>query len=935
MGMGYALSAQNQQDIQKADLFYQSKRYELALPLYKQLLMQQTDNQDYLYRTGFCFLQTRQYEQAVTTFTKLHQINYEHTDAILQLAYTYKILQRHRVAKTWYDKLADFMPKTAGHLAKGCEFAYSDYPYPNLFTVEIARFNSDHADFYLNLLHNQLVGATTHPPISKDEIRNSGPSFHVQGENNLYYMDPNGVKRYFSANLAYSRNVGPLSFARSTGLIAYSLNKFTEGVRQVAQAGQEMSLYFAYLTETGSWIDHVPFPFNSPEYACGYPYLTPDGETLYFASDMPGGYGGFDIYVCYYLDGSWTIPHNLGPRINTPGDEISPFFDGNHLYFSSDWHYGYGGLDIFRADFSYESWNFPINLGPIVNSSFDDFNYVYMDHLSKGYFCSDRPAQFENENIYEISKSTRQISIKLAEIKSGTSIAGAEIDLSRCGMPVGISDEQGLFTFEIYEGFDCYISINKVGYTNTSFRLKYADIVGKSKTFNIRLNETANFFWGQIFEDSTGNPLKGVYISAVNELDGELQENYSDADGKFALHIKPLGRYHISFAKSGFNPQHYDIKTSTKVNPTILGTLRMRRANNVLIDDFNRRDDSGFALTVKDLKSDIESTIVSNIPSLDTDQQASSAQIESSTDQLVNLESQSLDKNPNTKTSLRELENKSDNKATTSNKNKDKVETKAKESSIAKSDKSDDNRKSKPASTKSEPVTESIGKEEPSKVVKNFDDEVRKKREAANPPPAIKIEDTKKETNLDIAGYVIQVAAFSKKSVDIAPFKYALSSFGTVYVTNREDNLLRVMVGVYQDRLEAEDILDKIRRDKFKEAFITPLPKSVKLETIDDFAKDMATINAPKTKRVVLEEGAEEYMINLGHFKNMMWFDNRAVEKLGLLEERKDNGKILVLLSGYLSKQEAENALVKVKELGYKSATVVKNGRDGKLIPVP
>jgi cell division septation protein DedD len=200
-------------------------------------------------------------------------------------------------------------------------------------------------------------------------------------------------------------------------------------------------------------------------------------------------------------------------------------------------------------------------------------------------------------------------------------------------------------------------------------------------------------------------------------------------------------------------------------------------------------------------------------------------------------------------------------------------------------------------------------------------------------PSPIRISDYK-ENDTRIRGYVIQVAAISKKKVDFTPFKYYLSKYGEIFVSRRDDNLIRIMVGIYEDKDSAEDALLKIREEKFKEAFITPLPMNIKLDSVEEYAKNDSGSNKSEFVKENDDEAVEEYMVNLGQFNNMIWFDNKEVESIGLIEERKENGKIVVLLSGYTSRDEAKRALEKVKKLGYKNAQVVKNGKGGKLIPV-
>src|SRR5690606_7591859 len=119
-------------------------------------------------------------------------------------------------------------------------------------------------------------------------------------------------------------------------------------------------------------------PFNSDQYSTGHPSLSADERLLFFVSDMPGGYGGTDIYVSRYEGNAWGAPVNLGDKINTPGNEMFPFVDeiGN-LYFSSDGHPGLGDLDIFYVRMEGTMVKGKVtNLGMPVNSSKDDFGII-------------------------------------------------------------------------------------------------------------------------------------------------------------------------------------------------------------------------------------------------------------------------------------------------------------------------------------------------------------------------------------------------------------------------------------------------------------------------------------------------------------------------------------------------------------------------------
>ena len=125
------------------------------------------------------------------------------------------------------------------------------------------------------------------------------------------------------------------------------------------------------------WTGSTAFVHNAVNSNTGYPSFSPDGKALYFASDRPGGFGGYDIYVCYQYGDSWSAPENLGPVVNSQGNEISPFFDGTDLTFSSDYHSGFGGYDVFRAEKTDFNFDRVYHLGTGVNTSYDDYGFVF------------------------------------------------------------------------------------------------------------------------------------------------------------------------------------------------------------------------------------------------------------------------------------------------------------------------------------------------------------------------------------------------------------------------------------------------------------------------------------------------------------------------------------------------------------------------------
>jgi outer membrane protein OmpA-like peptidoglycan-associated protein len=144
-------------------------------------------------------------------------------------------------------------------------------------------------------------------------------------------------------------------------------------------------------------VNEVQFPYNNDEYSIGHPTYEFTTRRLYFASDMPGGFGGTDIYYSELKNGKWATPTNLGSTINTPGNEMFPFSDQNgNLFFASNGHGGLGGLDIYKSSGNKE----PVNLGFPVNSRKDDFGYIENHDGSVGYFSSNRKLGGYDDDLY-------------------------------------------------------------------------------------------------------------------------------------------------------------------------------------------------------------------------------------------------------------------------------------------------------------------------------------------------------------------------------------------------------------------------------------------------------------------------------------------------------------------------------------------------------
>ncbi|HMQ48302.1 MAG TPA: OmpA family protein [Saprospiraceae bacterium] len=238
--------------------------------------------------------------------------------------------------------------------------------------------------------------------------KKNGPIDQEIGETffELFYceLDPNGIPMFptpFSIQINSERHEGPVSFSQDGNRMYFTRNNLLQGVQKANSKGKVgLKIYEA---DQGyfDWENVRELPFNNNEYSCMHPSLSDDGKRLYFASDMPGGFGGFDLWVVLRTGTSWSEPINLGSRINTSDNEVFPFIHNSGiLFFSSDGHKGYGGLDLFLIDLGKPEWGKVINLGRPFNSDRDDLGIILDPDGVIGYFSSDREGGMGKDDIY-------------------------------------------------------------------------------------------------------------------------------------------------------------------------------------------------------------------------------------------------------------------------------------------------------------------------------------------------------------------------------------------------------------------------------------------------------------------------------------------------------------------------------------------------------
>lgn len=244
---------------------------------------------------------------------------------------------------------------------------------------------------------------------------------------NIVFIDTTGKLsggnvKLLSKRLKTPFNDGPVTFSKGGDTIYFSRNLQVEGkIRDLSSLKNYLGIFSAVFNSR-RWTDIKEFPYNNKWTNIGYnvttPCLSPDGSRLYFASDMPGGFGGYDIYYCQKRNLNWDEPVNLGPAINTKGNEGYPFIlNSKEFIFSSDGHPGLGLKDIFYSKMSDSAWLVPVALEAPINSEYDDFGFVSNNMINQGFFSSDRNNSVDifkfQTNVPQIFYSETQVENRL------------------------------------------------------------------------------------------------------------------------------------------------------------------------------------------------------------------------------------------------------------------------------------------------------------------------------------------------------------------------------------------------------------------------------------------------------------------------------------------------------------------------------------------
>ena len=538
----------------KGERLFQQLKYSEAIPFLKKSY-NETTYYPALEYLAYASLYSKDYPSALLYFRKLAFDRKADPKFYLEYGKLLKNQGFYNEAKPWFIQYLRSDPGSmeVRQLLKSCDISTELLNNPLGFGVNPWKYNSAEMEF-------------SPSPYKGGWVFTSNRVKDLDGQNygwdnlpylKLMFVSDSGSPELFSNRLSGSYHTGPVDFTED-GQRVYLTRNYTVGGKPIRDENGVTRLMLLYSDNVdGKWTKPKPLNFNSKDYSVGHPCLSRDGSLLYFASDMPGGQGGSDIWMVRKVsDNEWSVPENLGPKINTPGNELFPtLFADTLLNYSSDYLPGLGGLDIFYTIWKAGKWSYPVNLGYPVNSFKDDFGMVYREDGNTGFLASNRSGGKGFDDIYTFRKIKVCLNLTVMDsltydllpkavvrITDGFKyteelVAGADGKIALC-LPI---DNQFKITVE-RKGYmpKRYALSSKGQFTDKDTQMLAELVPGTMLSFKgiVRNDENEELIEGALIKIKGGNGFEEI--------------TSSNRSGYFDMAIDPNRSYQLAVSKEGF-----------------------------------------------------------------------------------------------------------------------------------------------------------------------------------------------------------------------------------------------------------------------------------------------------------------------------------------------------------------------------------------------
>ncbi|WP_410219665.1 OmpA family protein [Pedobacter sp.] len=468
-------------DIKDADKLYKSLDYKFALEIYEKV-MQSSPSMEVAEKIANCYRFINNTEKAETWYKKALQYsdapayNYKYLADVLKQNGKFEEAERNYLTWGERDQSVNTEAQQQAEICRTAKF-WTENPDVGASIKNEKALNSENSDFSPMWAGKDLL-------LVSDRWQKDTKGEKIYGWTGNPYLKlyalhgENKQVEALNKRINSGFHTGPAVVNAAADTMIFTRSVPFKNKNNSNNPGRQYLLIA--VKQNGDWVVKDRLPFNSDgKFSVQHPALSPDGRILYFVSDMPGGYGGMDIYyVEKQANGTWSVPVNCGNEINTPEDDVFPSVrkDGK-FYFASKGHIGMGGLDIFSAEGSKNNFSKVENLRAPLNSPKDDFGIVFNEDNLTGYLSSNRAGGIGMDDIYSFKLGIKVEEKPLENIYvvqgiavekgSNAPIMGLQIILrnKNNGEETSVfSDDQGKFSFRLDKEMDYVLSGNSDKY---------------------------------------------------------------------------------------------------------------------------------------------------------------------------------------------------------------------------------------------------------------------------------------------------------------------------------------------------------------------------------------------------------------------------------------------------------------------------------------
>jgi outer membrane protein OmpA-like peptidoglycan-associated protein/tetratricopeptide (TPR) repeat protein len=553
----FILGASQNRQAKKANKYFQEKQYAEAIPLYEKALVGNETNKSLLSNLSECYRLTKNTDGQLKCYESLIAAN--SADPIHELYYGEALMENgeYDLAKSHLEK---FNQDDRGKVLLSSIGKLKIYKKDaDAYELTSVAYNSSEDDFCAIKFFDEIVFASTRNTnawIKKEQGWTNGNYV------NLYNVANNNSKvKSFLGDLDSKFNDGPISFTKDFNTVYFTRNNTKKS--ELSVEGTYKLKFMSATMDMGGFtnIERLPFVINDFNYA--HPSISQDGMTLYFSSDMAGGKGGMDIYVCKKDSfGVWSEPKNLGTSVNTAGNEIFPFVSAKGtLYFSSNGRDGLGGLDIFECKILNGKPSSSYNMGEPVNSKDDDFGIFLVEDCKSGFISSNRKSGGMDDDIYELKilrevKRGKEITLAIKDKQSKLPLDSVKIIIN--GDTASLN-EKGEYLTALEENQTYKIEVLRNDYVKMEETLSDNPSIEEFSTREMFVEKDPKIFLRALITDArTKQLLEGVNIKITDIVaNSELDHATTTSSGDYFknLYGKKVGdkiTYLVRLQKPGY-----------------------------------------------------------------------------------------------------------------------------------------------------------------------------------------------------------------------------------------------------------------------------------------------------------------------------------------------------------------------------------------------